>query len=163
MLMNAICSSGQVNFNLGKLILASLAANSYVKHWLTLFTRQQVKFEWTLEHQEAFMKLKDFHHTSTNSEIPQPQQRYSLHRHFRWYLWSPVDTGTGWYWISNCLLISHFFGDLEKVEHNWIRGLWSLLCCHQMELLSQRCRHHSQKWPQATHKIFWMEKMLTTR
>ena len=27
---------------------------------LTLLTRQQVKFEWTLEHQEAFMKLKDF-------------------------------------------------------------------------------------------------------
>ena len=26
---------------------------------LTLLTRQQVKFEWTTEHQEAFMKLKD--------------------------------------------------------------------------------------------------------
>ena len=26
---------------------------------LTLLTRQQVKFEWTPEHQEAFMKLKD--------------------------------------------------------------------------------------------------------
>ena len=26
---------------------------------LTLLTRQQVKFEWTPAHQEAFMKLKD--------------------------------------------------------------------------------------------------------
>ena len=26
---------------------------------LILLTRQQVKFEWTPEHQEAFMKLKD--------------------------------------------------------------------------------------------------------
>ena len=26
---------------------------------LTLLTRKQVKFEWTPEHQEAFMKLKD--------------------------------------------------------------------------------------------------------
>ena len=26
---------------------------------LTLLTRQQVKFEWTPEHEEAFMKLKD--------------------------------------------------------------------------------------------------------
>ena len=26
---------------------------------LTLLSRQKVKFEWTLEHQEAFMKLKD--------------------------------------------------------------------------------------------------------
>ena len=27
---------------------------------LTLLTRQQVKFEWTPEHQEVFIKLKDF-------------------------------------------------------------------------------------------------------
>ena len=26
---------------------------------LTLLTRQQIKFNWTPEHQEAFMKLKD--------------------------------------------------------------------------------------------------------
>ena len=48
---------------------------------LTLLTRQQVKFEWTPEHQEAFMKLN---HTGTNSTLSQPQQEiYSLHRHFR--------------------------------------------------------------------------------
>ena len=51
---------------------------------LTLLTRQQVKFEWTPEHQEAFMKLKDSIIPSTNSEIPQPHQEiYSLHRCFR--------------------------------------------------------------------------------
>ena len=95
-----------------------------------------------------------FHHTGTNLTLSQPQQEiYSLHRCFRWCLQSPVDTGTQWYWISNCLLISHFFRDPKKVEYNWTRGLWSLLCCQQMELLSPRYRHHSQKWPQSTHKI----------
>ena len=45
------------------------------------------------------------------------------------------------------------FGDLKKVEHNWTRVLWSLVCCHQVELWSPRCRHHSQKWSQAPHQI----------
>ena len=49
---------------------------------LTLLTRQQVKFEWTPAHQETLNlnETERFHHTSTDSMIPQPQQEvYSLH------------------------------------------------------------------------------------
>ena len=122
---------------------------------LTLLTGQQVNSRTS----GSLHETERFHHTGTNSTLSQPKQEiYSLNRCFRWCLWSPVDTRTWWYWISNCLLISHLFGDPKKVEYNWTRGLWSLLCCHKMELLSPRCRHHSQKWSQATCKIFeWKE------
>ena len=51
---------------------------------LTLLTKQKVKFEWTPAHQEAFNETERFHHTSTDSMIPQPQQEiYSLHRCIR--------------------------------------------------------------------------------
>ena len=39
---------------------------------LTLLTRQQVKFEWTPEHQEAFMKLKDSIYRHQFYVIPPP-------------------------------------------------------------------------------------------
>ena len=131
---------------------------------LTLLMRQQVKFEWTLAHHEALPETKRFHNTGTHSTIPQTQQEiYSLHRHIGWCLQSPVDTRTQWHRSSNCLLISHFLGDPKKVEHNWTIGLWSLLCCHQVELPSPRCRHHSQKRSQATYKIFECEKMQITK
>ena len=51
---------------------------------LTLLTRQQVKFEWTPEHQEAFKKLKDSIIQALILHYPDPQQEiYCLHRHFR--------------------------------------------------------------------------------
>ena len=41
---------------------------------------RQVKFEWAPAHQESLHETERFHHTSTNSMIPQPQQEiYSLH------------------------------------------------------------------------------------
>ena len=62
--------------------------NKFVKDFtkiakpFTLLIRQQVKFECTPVHHEAFLKLKRFHNTGPNSTIPQPQQEiYSLHRH----------------------------------------------------------------------------------
>ena len=39
---------------------------------LTLLTRQQVKFEWTPEHQESLHEIERFHHTGTNSMLSQP-------------------------------------------------------------------------------------------
>ena len=50
---------------------------------LTLVTRQQVKFDWTLEHQEAFIHLKKSHCSGTNPPLPQPKQNlYHIHRCF---------------------------------------------------------------------------------
>ena len=46
---------------------------------LTLLTRQQVKFEWTLEHQEAFMKLKDSMIQAPILHYPNPNKRYIVY------------------------------------------------------------------------------------
>ena len=43
---------------------------------LTLLTRQQLKFEWTPEHQEAFMKLKDSILQAPILRYPNPINRY---------------------------------------------------------------------------------------
>ena len=46
---------------------------------LTLLTRQQVKFEWTPEHQEAFMKLKDSTIQAPILQYPNFSKRYIVY------------------------------------------------------------------------------------
>ena len=46
---------------------------------LTLLTRQQVKFEWTAEHQEAFVKLKDAIIHPPILCYPNPNKRYVVY------------------------------------------------------------------------------------
>ena len=46
---------------------------------LTLLIRQQVKFEWTPEHQEAFMKLKDTKIQAPILCYPNPSKRYIVY------------------------------------------------------------------------------------
>ena len=46
---------------------------------LTLHTRHQVKFEWTPEHQEAFMKLKDSTIQEPILHYPNPSKRYIVY------------------------------------------------------------------------------------
>ena len=46
---------------------------------LTLLTRQQVKFEWTPEHQEAFTKLKDSIIQAPILQYPDPSKSYTVY------------------------------------------------------------------------------------
>ena len=46
---------------------------------LTLLTRQQIKFEWTPEHQEAFMKLKDSIIKAPILQYSNPSKRYIVY------------------------------------------------------------------------------------
>ena len=46
---------------------------------LTLLTRQQVKFVWTPEHQEVFMKLKDSIIQASIIHYPNPSKRYIVY------------------------------------------------------------------------------------
>ena len=47
---------------------------------LTLLTRQQVKFDWTPEHQAAFLHLKDGHCPGTHSSTsPKPNKTYIVY------------------------------------------------------------------------------------
>ena len=48
---------------------------------LTLFTRQQVRFEWTPAHQEAFMKLRDSIIQALILWYPNPSKRYIAYTH----------------------------------------------------------------------------------
>ena len=51
---------------------------------LTLLTRQQVKFDWTLEHQEAFIHLKEAIVQANHPILPQPKQNlHHIHRCFQ--------------------------------------------------------------------------------
>ena len=45
---------------------------------LTLLTRQQVKFEWTLEHQAAFVHLKDAIVQAPILHYPNPNKTYII-------------------------------------------------------------------------------------
>ena len=48
---------------------------------LTLLTRQQVKFDWTLEHHTAFSPPKGSHSSSTHSTLPLPREEiHCMHR-----------------------------------------------------------------------------------
>ena len=46
---------------------------------LTLLTRQQVKFKWIPEHQEAFMKLKDSIIQAPILHYPDPNKKYIIY------------------------------------------------------------------------------------
>ena len=46
---------------------------------LTLLIRQQVKFKWTPEHQEAFMKLKDSIIQAPILHYPSPSKKYTIY------------------------------------------------------------------------------------
>ena len=51
---------------------------------LTLLTRQQVKFDWTLEHHTAFLPPRRIHSSSTHSTLSQSKQEiHCVHRHFQ--------------------------------------------------------------------------------
>ena len=59
-------------------------------------------------------KTEGFHHTSTTSMIPQPQQEiYSLYEHIRWCLGSSVDTRIWWYKFPIAFL-SHTFWETQR-------------------------------------------------
>ena len=85
---------------------------------LTLLTRQ-VKFEWTPEHQEAFMKLKDSITQAPILRYPNPSKRYIVYT-------DASDDACGTQLMQEhddtefpiFLLISHILGDPKKVESN---------------------------------------------
>ena len=64
---------------------------------LTLLTRQQLKLDWTLEHQEAFIHLKEAIIPGTHPPLPQPKQNlHCIHWCFWWCLWSTALPRTWW-------------------------------------------------------------------
>ena len=121
---------------------------------LTLLTWQKVRFEWTLEHHEAFLKLKESIIQTLILHYPNPNKGYIVfYRCIRWHLHSTVIPGTEWHKIPHCFSLTHFFRNSEKMEHDWTRSLWSLFFHYKMELLSPRSTHQTFKWENANNKV----------
>ena len=110
---------------------------------LTLLTRQQVKFEWTPEHQEAFMKLKDSIIQAPILCYPNPNKRCIVYTDTsddacRAQLTQEHD-GTEF----SITFLSHTF---LKTQRRWSTmeqeayGVYYAIT--KMELLSSRCKHH---------------------
>ena len=112
---------------------------------LTLLTRQQVKFEWTPEHQAAFVHLKDAIVQAPILHYPNPNKTYTV------YIDTSDDAcGTQ---LSQehdgtefpIAFLSHFIQNTMQMEHYRAGSLWSVLHNNQMELLSPGSQYNCPK------------------
>ena len=115
---------------------------------LTLLTRQQVKFDWTLEHHATFLHLKEAIVQAPILHYPNPNKEYIV------YTDTSDDTCRAQLSQEHnrtefpVAFLSHTFMETQwKMEHHRTRSFWCILCHHQVELLLARSWHHYQKWP----------------
>ena len=110
---------------------------------LTLLTRQQVKFEWTPEHQAALVHLKDAIVQAPILHYPNPNKTYIIYTdasddacgaHL-----SQEHDGTK---ISCSIFITYLFQNTTQMEHYQAGSLWSILHGNQMELLPPGSQHN---------------------
>ena len=102
---------------------------------LTLLTRQEVKFDWTPEHQAAFIHLKDAIVQVPILHYPNPNKTYIIYTDAsddacRAQL-SQEHDGT----VSHSIFITYFFRNTMQMEHHQAGSIWSVLHDNQMELL----------------------------
>ena len=120
---------------------------------LTLLTHQQAKFEWTTTHHNAFLTLEESVIQAPILHYPNPPKTlHSIYRCIRWCLWSTVVSGTWWNRIPNSFSFTYLHRHTTEIEHYRTRGLWCILCSHEMELLPAGSWNHSMQWPQTTEK-----------
>ena len=113
---------------------------------LTLLTRQQVKFEWTPDHQTAFEHLKNAIVQAPILHYPHPNKTYIVYT-------DASDNACGAQLSQNhngmefpVAFLSHTFSETQRKWGTTEPGsLWSILCHHKVELLPTRSKHHCQK------------------
>ena len=116
---------------------------------LTLLTCQQVKFDWTPTHHEAFLKLKEFIIQAPILWYPDPNKRYIVYT-------TASDDACGAQLSQEHndtefpipFLLHTFLETQRKWSTTEQETLWSILRHYQMELLSPRSRHCSPEWSQ---------------
>ena len=110
---------------------------------LTLLTRQQVKFEWTSEHQAAFVHLKDAIVQAPILHYPNPNKTYIIYTDASddacGAQLSQEHDGTE---FPVAVFITYLFRNTMQMEHYQAGSLWSVLCNNQMELLPPGCQHN---------------------
>ena len=109
---------------------------------LTLLTCQQVKFDWTPTHHEAFLHLKESITQAPILHYPEPNKRYIIYTHT--HLWSAAIPGTHWCRISNCLSLT-FLETQRKWSMTEQEAYGVYYAIYKMELLSPRSGYHSQE------------------
>ena len=104
---------------------------------LILLTRQQVQFDWTPEHQEAFIHLKEAIVQAPILHYPNPNQDiYYIHQCFWWCLQSTALSRTQWNWVPSSILIPYLYWNTVQMEYHRTGSLWSILCHHKMEIIT---------------------------
>ena len=113
---------------------------------LTLLTRQQVKFEWTPEHQDAFMKLKDSIIQAPILCYLNPNKRYIV------YTDASDDACRGQLTQEHddtefpIAFLSHTFLETQRKWSTTEQEAYGVLhAVTKMELISPGCRHHNPK------------------
>ena len=105
---------------------------------LTLLTRRQVKFDWTPEHQEAFIHLKE--------DIVQAPILHYANPNKTYIVYTDASNDVCRAQLSQehnetefpVAFLSHTLTETVQMEHNRTGSLWSILCHHEMELLPSR-------------------------
>ena len=109
---------------------------------LTLLTRQQVKFEWTPDHQTAFEHLKNALVQAPILHYPNPNKTYIVYTDASDNAWGAQllqdHDGTEF----PIAFLSHTFSETQQTGTG---SLWSILCHNKVELLSPGSQHHCQK------------------
>ena len=130
----------------------------FIKHFakiakpLTLLICQPVKFDWTLTHHDAFLKLKESIIQALILQYPNPNKRYRVYTNASDYQMTPSKHN----YLRNMMVQNSLlpFFHIPSQKHNHRTGsLWSLLFHNQMELLSPSSIYHSVKWSQTTQQI----------
>ena len=112
---------------------------------LTLLTRQQVKFDWTPEHQETFIHLKEAIVQAPILHYPNPNKTYIV------YTDASNDAHRAQLSQEHnrtefpVAFLSHTFTETAQMEHHRTGSLWSILCHHEMELLLARSQYNCLK------------------
>ena len=106
---------------------------------LTLLTRPQVKFDWTLEHHATFLHLKEAIVQAPILHYPNLNKKYIVYtdtsNNARGAQLSQEHNGTEF----PVAFLSHTFTETQrKWSHHRTRSFWHILCHHQMELLLTR-------------------------
>ena len=110
---------------------------------LTLLIRQQVKFDWTPEHQVAFIHLKDAIVQAPILHYPNPNKTYIVYT-------DASDDACGAQLSQEhdgtkflVAFLSHTFTETQcKWEYHQTGSLWSILCDNQMVLLPPMSQHN---------------------
>ena len=121
------------------------------KQLMTLM-HHDAKFEWTPNHQAAFISQEGVLIEVPILHLPSSfKMIHSLNRCLWWCLWCSAITGTQWQGTTSCISLTYIHGHSKKREHSWTR--WCLFCHYKMQLLPTGICLDQLQWPQTLTEV----------